>query len=111
MAPTQMKRTYRPSSAEFRERAVRLVMADRDDYHSEAVALNAIAGRAVRVGAGGCHAEIGRLFGNRENDPTLNMQVGPNELWVDFASIENRVKALSARSEHLPTRTGRSADC
>ncbi len=37
------KKTSKPFSPEFRERAVRLVMEHRDDYQSESAALTAIA--------------------------------------------------------------------
>ncbi len=39
------KKTSKPYSPEFRERAVRLVIEHRDDYQSEAAALTAIAGK------------------------------------------------------------------
>jgi hypothetical protein len=57
MEQTSKKRTAKPYSAEFRERAVRLAMEHRDEYQSEAAALTAIAGNlAVRrtVFAFGC---------------------------------------------------------
>jgi len=45
MEQTKKKKTSKPYSAEFRERAVRLAMEHRDDYQSEAAALTAIAGK------------------------------------------------------------------
>ena len=45
MEQTQRKKTSKPYSPEFRERAVRLVLEHRDDYQSEAAALMAIAGK------------------------------------------------------------------
>jgi transposase len=45
MEQTQKKKTTKPYSPEFRERAVRLVMEHRDEYQSEAAALTAIAGK------------------------------------------------------------------
>ena len=39
------KKTSKPYSPEFRERAVRLAMEHRDEYQSEAAALTAIAGQ------------------------------------------------------------------
>ena len=45
MEHAQKKKTSKPYSPEFRERAVRLVMEHRDDYQSEAAALTAIAGK------------------------------------------------------------------
>ena len=43
MEQTQKKKTSKPYSHEFRERAVRLAMEHRDEYQSEAAALTAIA--------------------------------------------------------------------
>ena len=45
MEQTSNKKTSKPYSPEFRERAVRLAMEHRDEYHSEAAALTAIAGK------------------------------------------------------------------
>ncbi|MDT8853902.1 IS3 family transposase [Paracoccaceae bacterium Fryx2] len=45
MEQTQKKKTAKPYSPEFRERAVRLVMEHRDEYESEGAALTAIAGK------------------------------------------------------------------
>ena len=45
MEQTSKKKTSKPYSLEFRERAVRLVMEHRDDYQSEAAGLSAIAGK------------------------------------------------------------------
>ncbi|WP_416349375.1 IS3 family transposase [Pararhodobacter sp.] len=45
MEHAQKKKTSKPYSPEFRERAVRLAMEHRDDYQSEAAALTAIAGK------------------------------------------------------------------
>ena len=45
MEQTQKKKTAKPYSPEFRERAVRLVMEHRDEYQSEAAVLTAIAGK------------------------------------------------------------------
>ena len=43
MEHAQKKKTSKPYSPEFRERAVRLLLEHRDDYQSEAAALTAIA--------------------------------------------------------------------
>jgi len=43
----KQKKTSKPYSPEFRERAVRLVMEHRDEYQSEAAALTAIAGKSA----------------------------------------------------------------
>ena len=45
MEQIQKKKTAKPYSPEFRERAVRLAMEHRDEYQSEAAALTAIAGK------------------------------------------------------------------
>ena len=45
MEQTPKKKTSKPFSPEFRERAVRLAMEHRDEYQSEAAALTAIAGK------------------------------------------------------------------
>ncbi|MGB7268864.1 MAG: IS3 family transposase [Albidovulum sp.] len=45
MEHAQKKKTSKPYSPEFRERAVRLAMEHRDEYQSEAAALTAIAGK------------------------------------------------------------------
>ena len=45
MEQTQKKKTAKPYSPEFRERAVRLAIEHRDEYQSEAAALTAIAGK------------------------------------------------------------------
>ena len=45
MEHAQKKKTSKPYSPEFRERAVRLAMEHRDDYRSVAAALTAIAGK------------------------------------------------------------------
>ena len=41
----QQKKTSKPYSPEFRERAVWLLMEHRDEYQSDAAALTAIAGK------------------------------------------------------------------
>lgn len=45
MEQTSKKKTSKPYSPEFRERAVRLAMEHRDEYQSEAAALTAIAAK------------------------------------------------------------------
>jgi len=45
MEQTSKKKTSKPYSPEFRERAVRLLMEHRDEYQSEAAALTAISGK------------------------------------------------------------------
>ena len=45
MEQAQKKKTSKPYSPEFRERAVRLLLEHRDEYQSEAAALTAITGK------------------------------------------------------------------
>ena len=45
MEQNQKKKTSKPYSPEFRQRAVRLAMEHRDDYQSEAAALTAVSGK------------------------------------------------------------------
>ena len=58
-------------------------------------------GLAMRVGAGGFHADIRRHLGNLGNDLTQTMRNLLNDLLDDLAHIENRVKALTARIEAI----------
>lgn len=58
-------------------------------------------GLAMRVAAGGFHADIQRHLANLENDLTQNMRAQLNDLLDDLAYIENRVKALSAKIEAI----------
>jgi transposase len=58
-------------------------------------------GFAMRVGAGGVHADIRRHIGNLEDDLTQTMRDLLNDLLDDLACIENRVKALSARIDAI----------
>jgi len=58
-------------------------------------------GLAMRIGAGGFHADIRRPLANPEHDLTQNMRALLNDLLDDLATIEGRVKALSARIEAI----------
>ena len=58
-------------------------------------------GLAMRVGAGGFHADIRRHLGNLGNDLTQTMRNLLNDLLDDLAYSENRVKALTARIEAI----------
>jgi transposase len=58
-------------------------------------------GLAMRIGAGGFHADIRRHLANPENDLTQNMRALLNDLLDDLADIEGRVKALSVRIEAI----------
>lgn len=56
-------------------------------------------GLAMRVGAGGFHADIRRHLANAENDLTPAMRVLLEELLDDLAYTEGRVKAVNAKVE------------
>jgi transposase len=58
-------------------------------------------GLAMRIGAGGFHADIRRHLANPENDLTPGMRDLLNDLLEDLAYIEVRVKALSAKIEAI----------
>ena len=58
-------------------------------------------GLAMRVGAGGFHADIRRHLGHLDNDLTQTMRNLLNDLLDDLAYIENRVKTLSFRIEAI----------
>jgi len=58
MEQTQKKKTSKPYSPEFRERAVRLLMEHCDEYQSEAAALMAIAGKS------GCSPDSRSVLGS-----------------------------------------------
>ena len=58
-------------------------------------------GLAMRVGAGGFHADIRRHLGNLDNDLTQTMRNLLNDLLDYLAYIENRVKALTAGIEAI----------
>ena len=54
-------------------------------------------GLAMRVGAGGFHADIRRHLGNAENDLTPAMRTLLEELLDDLAYTEGRIKAVNAK--------------
>jgi transposase len=56
-------------------------------------------GLAMRVGAGGFHADIRRHLANTENDLTPDMRVLLEELLDDLAYIEGRIKAVNSKVE------------
>ncbi len=58
MDQAQKKKTSKPYSPEFRERAVRLLLEHCDEYQSEAAALTAIAGKL------GCSPDSLRVWAN-----------------------------------------------
>ena len=58
-------------------------------------------GLAMRIGAGGFHADIRRHLASPENDLTPTMRALLGELLDDLAYIENRVETLSVRIEAI----------
>jgi len=56
-------------------------------------------GLAMRVGAGGFHADIRRHLAKAQNDLTPAMRVLLEELLDDLAYVEERIKALKAKVE------------
>ena len=95
MEQTQKKKTSKPYSPEFRERAVRLLMEHRDDYQSEAAALTAIAGKL------GCSPDSLRTWvrqvqrdGGERPGPTSEEKAWPGEgdrcLFIVRADPESR---------------------
>lgn len=56
-------------------------------------------GLAMRVGAGGFHADIRRHLANADNDLTPTMRELIGELLDDLAHIEGRTKAVNGRVE------------
>lgn len=56
-------------------------------------------GLAMRVGAGGFHADIRHHLANTENDLTPTMRSFLEELLDDIAYIEGRIKAVNGRVE------------
>ena len=72
-------------------------MGERTGLMNQARAFCIEYGLAMRVGAGGFHADIRRHLGNLENDLTKSMRDLLDDLLDDLTYIENRVKALSAK--------------
>ncbi|OSP52933.1 IS110 family transposase [Pseudoruegeria sp. SK021] len=58
-------------------------------------------GLAMRVGAGGFHADIRRHLANIDNDLTATMRGLLNDILDDLAHVEGRVKALSSKIEAI----------
>ncbi|WP_416349379.1 IS3 family transposase [Pararhodobacter sp.] len=88
MEHAQKKKTSKPYSPEFRERAVRLAMEHRDDYQSEAAALTAIAGKL------GCSPDSLRVW-MRQVQRDGGEQPGPTG--VEIA----RIKELERENREL----------
>ena len=79
MEQTQ-KKTSKPYSPEFRERAVRLAIEHRDEYRSEAAALTAIASKL------GCSPDSLRVWVRQGQRACGGMSVGRSRrrLWITF---------------------------
>ena len=56
-------------------------------------------GLAMRVGAGGFHADIQKHLANKENDLTSSMRVLLGELLDDLGHTEGRIKAVNGKVE------------
>jgi hypothetical protein len=63
-------------------------------------------GPAMRIGAGGFHADIRQHLGNLGNDLTQIMRELLNDPLDDLAHIENRVKALTAKVDVIANEEG-----
>ena len=88
MEQTQKKKTSKPYSPEFRERAVRLAMEHRDDYQSEAAALSAIAGKL------GCSPDSLRVW-MRQIQRDVGERPGPTRAEIA------RIKELERENREL----------
>ena len=81
MEQTQKKKTAKPYSLEFRERAVRLAMEHRDEYRRDAAALMAIAGKL------GCSPD--------------SLRVWMRQIQRDGGERPGQTRAEKARIKHL----------
>ena len=89
MERTHRKKTAKPYSPEFRERAVRLAMEHRDDYQSEAAALTAIAGKL------GCSPDSLRVWARQ-------VQRDGGERPRPTRKEKTRIKELERENGELP---------
>ena len=95
MEQTSKKKTSKPYSPEFRERAVRLAMEHRDDYQSEAAALTAIAGKL------GCSPDSLRVW-MRQVQRDGGERPGPTSAEVArIKELEREVRELRQANEIL----------
>ena len=95
MEQTQKKKTSKPYSPEFRERAVRLVMEHRNDYQSEAAALSAIAGKL------GCSPDSLRTW-VRQTQRDGGERPGPTSAEIArIKELEREVRELRQANEIL----------
>jgi transposase len=95
MEQTSKKKTSKPYSLEFRERAVRLAMEHRDDYQSEAAALTAIAGKL------GCSPDSLRVW-IRQIQRDAGERLGPTRAEIArIKELEREVRELRQANEIL----------
>jgi transposase-like protein len=112
MEQTSKKKTSKPYSPEFRERAVRLAMEHRDEYQSEAAALTAIAGKL------GCSPDSLRVWvrqaqrdGGERPGQTTAEKARIKELERDMADASGRLeyeRAALLRDQINELKTGAS---
>ena len=88
MEQTQKKKTAKPYSPEFRDRAVRLVMEHRDEYQSEFAALTAIAGKL------GCSPDSLRVWARQ-------VQRDGGDRSGQTSAEKARIKALERENREL----------
>ena len=95
MEHAQKKKTARPYSPEFRERAVRLAMEHCDEYQSEAAALRAVAGKLRCSPDSLCvwMRQIQRDGGERPGQTTAE------KLWIK--ALEREIRELRQANEIL----------
>ena len=95
MEQTSKKRTAKPYSPEFRERAVRLASEHRDEYQSEAAALTAIAGKL------GCSPDSLRVW-MRQVQRDGGERPGPSGVEIArIKELEREVRELRQANEIL----------
>ena len=100
MEQTQKKKTSKPYSPGFRERAVRLVMEHRDDYQSAAAALTAIAGKL------GCSPDSLRTW-VRQIQRDGGERPGPTSAEIArIKELEREVRELRQGEENRKTLRG-----
>jgi transposase len=77
------------------------LVGERTGLMNQARAFCIECGLALRVGAGGLHADMRRHLGNLDNDLTQTVRDFLTDLLDDLAYIENRVNAVTGRIEAI----------
>ena len=102
MEQTQKKKTSKPYSPEFRERSVRLVMENLDQYQSEAAALTAIASKL------GCSPDSLRVWmrqiqrdGGEQPGQTTAEKVRIKELEREYRELRQANEILRKASAYF----------